>query len=288
MQERTKENLVKGQDIISEIVKNMHEGLEPLHYTTLIPSLYHVYLHTEDYERLKGIFPQIIDEAKRVLAEELERMNKRSRPPRIIQSLRIPRKNTMKYLNAQDGWYIDFYENTDAETQRGDILIHSELALPLKTEYGAGSKTKWITTRLAGGKTTATQRYEDSETRRSSGRAYARITYEDSLGKQTYLVNKNQIVIGRGGRDYWVDLKLHTTQDVSREHVRLRYDEASRQFYIKDLSRLGTTVNGKPIASSIEIVEEVKRDKNIEIPLPPQARIGLAGVVFLNFEAVKE
>ncbi len=288
MQESTKEHLVKGQDIISEIVKNMHEGLEPLHYTTLIPSLYHVYLHTEDYERLKGVFPQIIDEAKRVLAEELERMNKRNRPPRIIQSLRIPRKNTMKFINAQDGWYIDFYENTDGETQRGDIVIHSELALPPKTEYGAGSRTKRIATRLTGGKTTAIHSYEDSETRRSSDRTYARIAYEDSLGKQTYLVDKSQIVIGRGGRDYWVDLKLHTTQDVSREHIRLRYDEGSRQFYIKDLSRLGTTVNGKSIASSIELVGEVKRDKNIEIPLPSQARIGLAGVIFLNFEAVKE
>jgi FHA domain/Protein of unknown function (DUF3662) len=288
MQEQTNENLVKGQDIISEIVKNMHEGLEPLRYTTLVPSLYHIYLHTEDYDRLKGIFPQIIDEAKRVLAEELERMNKRTQPPRIIQSLGISRKKAMKYLSAQDGWYIDFYENTDGDTQRGDIVIHSELALPPKTEYGAGSRTKRITTRLAGGKATATQRYEDSETRRSSDRAYAKITYEDSLGKQTYRMNKNQIVIGRGGRDYWVDLKLHTTQDVSREHIRLRCDERSRQFYIKDLSRLGTTVNGKPIPSSIEMVEDVKRDKNIETLLPRQARVGLAGVVFLNFEAVIE
>jgi hypothetical protein len=37
---------------------------------------------------------------------------------------------------------------------------------------------------------------------------------------------KNQIVIGRGGRDYWTDLKLNTLPDVSREHVRLRREPA--------------------------------------------------------------
>ena len=44
-------------------------------------------------------------------------------------------------------------------------------------------------------------------------------------------------------------------------------------------------MNGKPIPSSIETDQEQKRDKNIEVLLPAQARIGLAGVVFLNFES---
>ena len=96
---------------------------------------------------------------------------------------------------------------------------------------------------------------------------------------------KNQIVIGRGGRDYWTDLKLTTLPDVSREHVRLRRDAESGAFFIKDLSRLGTSVDGQQIPSSVEYVDGEKRDKNVEVKLPAAARIGLAEVVFLNFRA---
>ena len=96
---------------------------------------------------------------------------------------------------------------------------------------------------------------------------------------------KNQIVIGRGGRDYWTDLKLTTLPDVSREHVRLRRDAQSGEFFIKDLSRLGTSVNGEQIPTSVEFVDGEKRDKNVEVKLPAKARIGLADVVFLDFKA---
>ena len=46
-----------ARDIILEIVRNMREGLEPLHYSTLPPAIYHVYLHPDDMERLRGIVP---------------------------------------------------------------------------------------------------------------------------------------------------------------------------------------------------------------------------------------
>ena len=61
------------------------------------------------------------------------------------------------------------------------------------------------------------------------------------------------------------------------------WDPATGQFFVKDLSRLGTTVNGEKVPSSIEFAEGQKRDRNVEAPVPKQARIGLAGVVFLEF-----
>ena len=99
---------------------------------------------------------------------------------------------------------------------------------------------------------------------------------------------KDLIKIGRGGADRWVDLKLTAKKDVSREHLQLRRDPASGQIFIKDLSSLGTTVNGRRIPSSIERVNGEEADKNIEVQLPAKARIGLAGVVFLDFRAIKE
>ena len=98
-------------------------------------------------------------------------------------------------------------------------------------------------------------------------------------------MTKDQIVVGRGGRDYWTDLKLETLPDVSREHFRLRRDPDTGKFFLKDLSRLGTTINGEKAPSSIEFVDGEKRDRNVEAPVPDQARIGLADVVFLEFRS---
>ena len=75
-------------------------------------------------------------------------------------------------------------------------------------------------------------------------------------------------MIGRGGREYWTDLTLNTLPDVSREHIRLRRDPATGKFYLKDLSRLGTTIDGQKAPSSIEYVGGEKRDKNLEVELP--------------------
>src|ERR1022692_783070 len=252
-----------ARDIILEVVRNMREGLEPLHYTTLPPAIYHVYLHPEDFERLRGIFPRMQEETRQALDAEMADLNRAS----LGERLKLARKPASKVVAPEGGWRIEFFENTDDDVEAGDIVIYSELALPAKPEYGAGSMTKRINTRRMAGELTASQKYEDQP------------------GRQTYRMAKNQIVIGRGGRDYWTDLKLTTLPDVSREHVRLRRDAQSGEFFIKDLSRLGTSVNGEQIPTSVEYVDGEKRDKNVEVKLPATARIGLADVVFLDFKA---
>jgi FHA domain len=268
-----------AREIILEIIRNMREGLEPLHYSTLPPSIYHVYLHPDDFERLRGIFPRMLEETRQALDDELAELNRATLGAR----LKLARKPAPKVATPDGGWRIEFFENSDDDASPGDIVIYSELALPPKPEYGAGTMTKRIATRRMGGELTSTHKYEEQPA--AAQDAFATIEYEDRGGRQTYRMTKNQIVIGRGGRDYWTDLKLNTLPDVSREHVRLRRDADSGQFFIKDLSRLGTTVNGETIPSSVEFAEGEKRDKNVEAPLPDKARIGLAGVVFLDFQA---
>jgi hypothetical protein len=115
--------------------------------------------------------------------------------------------------------------------------------------------------------------------------AFAYIEYEDRGVRKTFYMTKNEIVVGRGGRDYWTDLKLDTLPDVSREHFRLRRDPETGKFFLKDLSRLGTTINGVAAPSSIEVAGTEKRDRNVEAPVPEQARLGLAGVCFLEFRS---
>lgn len=278
-----------AREIILEIVRNMREGLEPLQYSTLPPSIYHVYLHPEDMDRLRGIVPRIIEEARRALDGEMESLNRAS----LAERLKIARRSLPKVSQPEGGWQIRVLENTDDDIAPGDIVIYSELALPAKTELGAGSMTKRIATRRLSGTETSSQSYAPApdalaaaaESAAEAG-ALAVIEYEDNGGRKTFSMIKEQIVVGRGGRDYWTDLKLDTLPDVSREHFRLRRDASTGQFFLKDLSRLGTTINGEKAPSSIEFADGERRDRNLEAAVPDKARIGLAGVIYLDFRSI--
>lgn len=272
-----------ARDIILEIVRNMREGLEPLHYTTLPPAIFHVYLHAADMERLRGILPQISDEARRALDAELETLNRET----LGERLKLARRTAPRIVAPEGGWQIRILENTDEDAAPGDIAISSELALPAKDQFGAGSMTKRIATRRMSGVESTKQSYDAGPAGSAADAgAFAVIEYEDGAGRKTYRMTKDEIVVGRGGRDYWTDIKLDTLPDVSREHFRLRRDPANGQFFLKDLSQLGTTIDGAKAPCSIEVAEGgEKRDRNLEAPVPARARIGLAGVVFLEFRS---
>ncbi|HUP02907.1 MAG TPA: FhaA domain-containing protein [Bryobacteraceae bacterium] len=284
-------NPVTAREIILEIVRNMREGLEPLHYSTLAPAVYHVYIHPSDMDRLRGIAPRIVEEARRALDAEMAELNRAS----LAEKLKLSRRSEPPISAPEGGWQITILENTDDDAEPGDIEIHSELALPAKPEFGAGSMTKRIATRRLGGgtQTAAAPVYEKAAPEAnvpaapdtSAQPALATIEYEDNGGRKTYRMTKDEIVAGRGGRDYWTDLKLDTFPDVSREHFRLRRDAATGKFFLKDLSRLGTTIDGEKAPSSVEYVDGEKRDRNLEAAVPERARIGLADVLFLEFRS---
>ncbi|MEI9973125.1 MAG: FHA domain-containing protein [Ignavibacteriota bacterium] len=287
-------NPATARDVILEIVRNMKEGLEPLHYSTLPPAIYHVYLHPDDIERLRGILPRIVDEARRALDAEVEKMNRGSMAASLAERLKLSRRGDPKISAPDGGWQIRILENTDEEVSQGDVVIYSELALPAKMELSAGSMTKRIATRKLGGtQSTAAPSYETRKTEAPPATpvvappepansepvgegVFAVIEYDDQGGHKTFRMNKNEIVVGRGGRDYWTDIKLDTLADVSREHFRLRRDAKSGKFFLKDLSRLGTTINGETVPSSIDYSDGEKRDRQVEAPVPAEARIGLA------------
>jgi pSer/pThr/pTyr-binding forkhead associated (FHA) protein len=112
-------------------------------------------------------------------------------------------------------------------------------------------------------------------TRRQPDRIFAEIRYQDDSGQQTYFMMQNEISIGRGGEDLWVDVPLYASDEVSREHLRLRRDPESGAFTIVDNSRNGTWLNGRRLA------------RGAEEKLPERAEIRLAETVKLSFEAKK-
>src|SRR5512141_1102453 len=100
-----------AREIILEIVRNMREGLEPLHYTTLPPAIFHVYLHPDDMGRLRGILPRIVDEARRALDAEVESLNKAS----LTEKLKLAKRSDPKIAAPDGGWQIRILENTDED-----------------------------------------------------------------------------------------------------------------------------------------------------------------------------
>ncbi len=302
-----------GKDIILDIVENMRSYREELLYSTVVPTSFEVHLHADDYARLEGIFPAIAAEARRALDEELARQNRRIGP----EWLRKLTQPTGSSKPAQEGWSISFYRDENDELRPGDVLVDSRMTLPQAPEAGAGTRTRRITTSRIGQHVSTTSETveeppsaapppasplplpqvaetapavpavvsstSDATVKTTPPPIYATLTYEDKTGRHTHAMTTPQLVIGRGGAGYWVDVRIEAAPDISREHVRLRRDPATGEFFLKDVSLYGTTINGTPVASSMDQASGAKKDLNIEVPLPPIARIGLAEMVFIDF-----
>ena len=283
------EKLISGKAIILDIVRAMRANLEPLLFSTVAPSRYFVYLHPADHERLAGIFPLIVEQARRALDEEVREWNAHAQQGKFSIKRLTGDKPQPPIEPLPEPWDIRFEPDADGEMQQGDIAVASELVLPVRPEF-EGSKTRRITTVRRGDQTSTRQETVPTPAApppppSPAGTVYGTLTYEDRRGRQVVSIDKPQLVVGRGGIGYWVDVKIESSADVSREHLRIRRDEATGQFYLKDLSSLGTTLDGVAVPSSVEVVDGQKRDKGIEVPLPPRARIVLANVVALEFEA---
>jgi hypothetical protein len=296
-----------GRDIVLAIGENMRQSLEPLVTKTIAPSLYQVYLHADDYDRLRTLFGELEEEARTLLDSELARMNRGSSP---AFSRLLPKKKkeeppaAPKFVSAEGRWSIRFQEDPNGTLSPGDVEVVSEFARPPEAGYGAGSKTHRIsTTRRLGQMTTRDATASNTapispispaspassappESPAPGPTGFARIVYKDDRGTHTFLVTKDEIVIGRQAPDVWADLSIDTSLDVSREHARLRRT-AEGAFRIKDLSKLGTTVNGVPLPRSVGAADGTPEPDHWE-PLPDKARIGLAGVIYLDFERIAQ
>ena len=296
---------VRGRDIIAQLIENMRSQGEELRYSTIVPAGYDVYLHPADFQRLETLGDVIADQARRALDEELAALNRESHiEARVREALHKPRR---PFERAGAAWEIRLISDPNDELAPGDILVDSTLVLP-DNEMVSGSRTRRIVTTRRGDRvehrvatspgaaapaasplpepaSPSAQPAAVVAVAQAQSTALATLTYRDENGDGVFRMEKPQVVVGRGGPGYWVDLKLRTVPDVSRDHLRVRYDEPERRFYIKDLSTLGTSVNGAAIPSSIELRNGEKVDRNVEVPLPSEAEIGLAGAVVIHFRA---
>jgi hypothetical protein len=279
---------VTPEEIVHFILEEMEAGLCPTYYSNLVPSVYDVYLYTDDLERLRPLEQRMREEAVNALSEKLSALNKAAEP-KLKLPIASTKKRTKRY-EALGEWSIEFHENADEDAREHPLVIHSTFPALADSDDRVGALTERVSKRRSDGQTisTSTQRTADIDTRRATGIVYANLAYADDSGAHTFQMTKDLIKIGRGSPDHWVDLKLKTKNDVSREHLQIRRDAGTGKLFVKDLSTLGTTVDGKRVPPSMQHSDGPDIDANIEVPLPGKARIGLAGVLFIDFKAVKQ
>jgi len=273
-----------ARDLIEAVLDNMRRNLEPLKYSTLAPSRFVIYLHPREYARLEGIVGLLREETERALAEELDRLNRRSAVLRYVS--RFTGGSDGLVTNPASEWHVEFVGDPDEELAEGDILIDSELILPAQPDLGVGEQTRRIRTRHSGADATRREATFTPATAPVTNPVVARLAYDDDTGHHTYEVVRDSLTIGRGGVSHPVDIRIAAAVDVSREHARIRRDPTTGRFFLIDLSSLGTTLNGRHVPRGYEEIEGAKRENGAETPLPDQARIGLADTVYLDFQRV--
>jgi len=254
------EGRITGRVVIDQLVRNMELGQFEMAYSTLLPCIFSLYLHPDDYARLTGVFDLIKDDAKRALAARLEQLNAK---PLALSVIR-PGKDRKPFKIACKDWTFEFFPDSEGVVPLGDVEIHSELNEVPEPGYH-GTKTTLLDREPAVGSST--------QTRQSSDRVLAEIRYEDDSGPQVYHMFQDEISIGRGGDNVLVNLALYTNDEVSREHLRVRRDPTRGGFLIVDNSMNGTWLNGKRLT------------RGQEEKLPAQAEIGVAEILTLYFEA---
>ncbi|HYN07024.1 MAG TPA: FHA domain-containing protein [Vicinamibacterales bacterium] len=273
-----------ASDLIDAVLDNMRQNLEHLRYSSLAPSRYVVYVHPNEHARLAGILPRLQAETIRALDEELRRLNGGTLISRSVGRLTGQRPPIQ---SAGPEWHIEVVADPDGEIDEGTLLIDSELVLPAQPELGVGERTRRITTTVSQQRTTSREQTVSQERSPAAPIVFARLSYEDRGGLHTHEVVKDSITIGRGGVTYPVDIRVSSSEDVSREHARIRRDPKTGRFFLIDLSLLGTTLDGRHVPRGYDTSDDGKRENGTETPLPDRGRIGLADMLYLDFERVR-
>ncbi len=281
--ERAEIPRVTGSRITDSVAAEMLNGAEPLARSILVPSVFRIYLHPDDWERLYSILHELRVDVEEELDRTLARLN------RPVDSLlaRCGLRKVKVYRRVKEYWQIDFYPNRDDGCPEGEFIIYSDFPEPPRATDLEGGETvratRYGTNRVTGQEVTA----PIAQAHKSEG-ALAQIRFTDELGHRSYIMTRSEVHIGRGGLGRWIDLELRTAiPDVSREHAIIRRKPSSDAFEIKDLSRFGTSVNGVAVPPSKVLENGAEVDRDIWAPLPSPSCIVLAGKFELDFEPIR-
>jgi len=280
-----------GVSIWNAMREELTLNLYPLPYTTLPPSLFYVYLHPSDFDRIEGIVPRLVAELQQALGDEVRRINEGRERSRGVLSRLIARAEAPPIEAPAAGWDVHVTADRNGTLQRGEIGIDSLLPLPPPLEFAGPATTRIVKSVLtdAGRRSTTIEVASNAAPAAAADgapadlRERATLAYDDDQGHHEFSMCKDQLSIGRGGSAVWVDVQLFASPRISREHFRLRRDRSGR-FFVQDASRWGTSVDGVPAPPAVAGADGVLRP-GAELEIAPACRIELAGALAMHFAA---
>jgi pSer/pThr/pTyr-binding forkhead associated (FHA) protein len=307
-----------GKHIWTAVRDELMLNLYPLPFSTLAPTVYHIYLHPDDFVAVEPVASRIVAQIEKALTTEVGSLNDgMARQARRVLARLLKREELPPIEVPPSGWEIHIQADRNGEIARGQLGIVSTLAMPSPAAYGGTPTTRIVKSVVSGGtRTSSTTEVPQDEapkpephqatpaeraaqetprepqpsrstaptaSRAADASERARLSYRDERGPHVFIMRKDAISAGRGGNSAWVDVQIASASKVSREHFRIRR-ESDGSFFIQDVSLWGTFVNGTAVPPAVKTSEGVTQP-GPEQPLPPKARIGLADVIEIDFEA---
>ena len=160
---------ITGQIIIEQLVRNMELGQFEMGYSVLVPCIFSLYLHPDDFSRLTGVFDLIRADAQRALSARLDQWNAKPLGLGVLK----PQKQRKPYKIACNDWSFEFFPDSEGVVPLGDVEIHSELNEAPQPGYH-GTKTTLIDREPSVGTITGRTGTVGSETRQTGEGVYAK------------------------------------------------------------------------------------------------------------------
>ena len=280
-----------GLSIWKAVREELMLNLYPLPYTTLPPTIFYVYLHPDDFDRVEGIVPRLVAELRQALSDEVRKINQGREKSGGVLSRLIAQSEAPPIEVPPAGWEVHVSADRNGTLQPGHLGIDSMLPLPPPLEFGGPATTRIVKSVLSetGRSSTTIEVTPPPANAQAPGadnvdlRERARLVYDDEQGHHEFSMCKDTLTVGRGGSAVWVDVQVFAPSKVSREHFRLRRDRSGR-FFIQDASSWGTAVNGVEIPAAVKNPDGVLQP-GAEFEIVSPARIELAGALVVQFTA---
>lgn len=263
-----------GRDIWQAVRTELTANMYTLPFSRVVPTVYHVYLHPDDFETIEGLVARIAGDVEKAVAQEISRLNAAASPRRGLRGI-LRRPAGEPAIETPDKVEIFIQPDEDGEVPRGGLGIVSKLLLAAPSEFAGPPTVRTVKTIVAEGRRTATA-VESGAGRRAT------LTYRDDVGDQLVPILKDLVKIGRGGSGAWADVQVFSTPKVSREHCWIVRDQDGR-FFIRDVSVWGTSVNGQPLPPAERSAEGTVSAPGAQTELPASARIQLADALVMDF-----
>jgi hypothetical protein len=276
-----------GLSIWNAMREELMLNLYPLPYTTLPPTIFYVYLHPADFDRIEGIVPRLVAELQQALSDEVRKINQGREKSGGVLSRLIAQAEAPPIEVPPAGWEVHVSADRNGTLQPGQLGIDSMLPLPPPLEFGGPATTRIVKSVVSETGRSSTMIEVTPQAAYSANapdvdlRERATLTYDDEQGHHEFSMCKDTLSVGRGGSSVWVDVQVFASSKVSREHFRLRRDRSGR-FLIQDASSWGTSVDGVPIPPAVKNADGVL-EPGAEREVVSPARIELAGTLVIHF-----